>query len=135
MKNHNKCETNIVTNIVTNNKYIGYNVIDYLNIKKSLLAQNTNMNYIIDEIKNNCNDNKIMKTIPYYNILQNNKIIYLTLNDQIKNNNILLTNINKILNDICFHEMEEDDIEVGLDYNTIKVKYCRNCELNDSECT
>lgn len=128
MQNHNKKKNNIL--IVDNE----YNVIDYVNIKNSLLRQNTNMNFLIDEIKDNCINIKIMKTIPNYNILQNNKIIYSILNDQIKNNNILIDNINKILNDICFHEMEEDNIEVGLDYNTIKVKYCRNCELNDGNC-
>lgn len=127
MQNHNRKENNILID----NKY---NVIDYVNIKNSLLRQNTNMNFLIDEIKDNCINIKIMKTIPNYNILQNNKIIYSTLNDQIKNNNILIDNINKILNSICIHEMEEDDIEVGLDYDTVKVKYCRNCELNDGNC-
>ncbi len=57
MQNHNKKENNI---LIDNE----YNVIDYVNIKNSLLRQNTNMNFLINEIKDNCINNiKIMKNI------------------------------------------------------------------------
>ena len=96
----------------------------FLGIYLSFLNECDNSSAFINEtllINKSGNINCILEQ--YNNLLQNinipkSKII---LND-------IVNNINNELNEICIHNVEEDDIEYSIDKHK-HIKYCTGCHL------
>ncbi|MDC1321262.1 hypothetical protein N8261_04805 [Flavobacteriaceae bacterium] len=100
------------------------NVNVLMNIKESLQKQMELLDYLHDE---NDHYNKITINTPYNS--DNNKYFSNELVEKKIENLTMIKILEKRINSLCIHEIEEDYIETGIESSMMKISFCKKCKI------
>lgn len=95
-----------------------------MNIKESLQKQMELLDYLHDE--NNYYNKITINT--HYNI-DNNKDFSNKLVEKKIKNLTMIKMLEKRINTLCIHEIEEDHIETGIESSMMKIRFCKKCKI------